>query len=158
MKIPQIDDPINTVYDLVERKITIFEGAKYIDNRRDIFFSVNTTEWDYVAKTMVPADFNCYYSTCSDSVDISKTYHYFVKHHLHGNKTHAFIRGYLLHLDSELIPDKNNWWRSEKLDFGFYPYGALLTSRNWIFNEVNPYYPLQFLIMKVIHRNLEFFF
>ena len=47
------------------------------------------------------------------------------------------VRSYLYPEDLEVMPDKRNWWRSKKLEFGSNPYSAVPTSRNWILNEVN---------------------
>ena len=132
MRIPQFD-PINTVQDLVNQNITIFEyDYMFVDNRY-FYLGRNTTEWDQVANNMVPAAWIYCNISCEDT---DGTYEHFIKHHLHGNKTHAFIKGYLWKEDLEVVPERNNWWRSNKLDFGINPYGAVPTSRNWILNEV----------------------
>ena len=83
------------------------------------------------------------------------TYQYDIKYHLHGNRTHAFIKGHLFKRDLEvtveggaeriitlkklLTHSKKLWWRSEKLEIGANPYLSMITSRNWILNEVNIY-------------------
>ena len=136
MRIPQHGPAINTIHDLVNQNITIFVEDYNFDNSRDFYLPLNTSEWDHVANTMVPADYSCYNGTqiCSG---INGTWQYFIKHHLHGNKTHAFIFEYLYPEDFEVMPEKKYWWRSDKLEFGRNPYSAVPTSRNWILNEVN---------------------
>ena len=132
MKIPQFEDPINTVQNVVDNNITIFMEKRLFDNRKSFYFLQKTTQWDHVANRMVPAEV-CSTNNCSN---INGTYDFYVKHHLHGNKTHAIIRGILHQRDLKVMPEKKNWWRSNKLDYGKNPYGGLTTSRNWILNEV----------------------
>ena len=79
-----------------------------------MYLSLNTTEWNHVANTMVPGDRGCWNGT-KICADINGTYEYFTKHYIHGNKTHAFIKGYLFDPDLEIMPEKKNWWRSEKV-------------------------------------------
>ena len=83
---------------------------------------------------MVPADYSCWNGT-QICADINGTWEYFLKHHLHGNKTHAMVVGYLKPFELKMMPEKN-WLRSEKIEYGLTPYGALMTSRHWILNEV----------------------
>ena len=59
MKIPQLDDPINTPKDLEKSNITIFKEYYIFDNHKMWYSSVNTSEWNYLANTMVPADYSC---------------------------------------------------------------------------------------------------
>ena len=137
MRIPQFE-PINTVQDLVNQNITIFEYDYWFNYSSEWYSDLNISEWKDVANTMVPAAWiNCNIS-CADT---NETYEFFIKHHLHGNKTHAFIKGYLFSSDLAVMPKKKNWWRSNKLEFGTNPHGAVPTSRNWILNEVY-YIPL----------------
>ena len=138
MRISQFEDPIDTVLDLVKHNITIFTHQIYYDNHRDFYLRSNTSEWDHVAKTLVPADSSCRskYETeiCAEKPG---TWQYFVKNNLHGSKTHAIIKGYLSAIiDLEVMPEKKNWWRSNKLEYFSNPFGGLITSRNWILNEV----------------------
>ena len=71
--------------------------------------------------------------TCADTPG---TWQYYIKYHLHGNKSHAIVKEYLSPKDLEVMPGVKNWWRSNKLELGINPYGGLMTSRNWILNEV----------------------
>ena len=134
MRIPQYD-PINTVQDLVNQKVTIIEVNWLLAGYREYYLGLNISEWKDVANSMVPATWGCK-SEAKICADINGTWAYFSKHHVHGNKTHAFIRGQLSMLDLKLIPQKNNWWRSDKLEYGSNPYAGVVTSRNWILNEV----------------------
>ena len=137
MRIPQFD-PINTVQDLIYHNITIFEVHYMFDHKKDWYFSFNISELDHVANTMVPADTECWLRNGTQiCADVNGTYEYFIKHHLHGNKTHAIISGYLFSADLAVMPEKSKWWRSKKLEWGKNPYGGVFTSRNWILNEVN---------------------
>ena len=130
-------DAINNVQDLLKHNITIFEIDYYFENYRDWYLKKNISEWERVANTaMVPADYSCMNGT-QICADINGTWEYFIKHHLHGNKTHAFVRWYLEPYELEVMPEKSNWWRSDKLEFGSNPYSGIITSRNWILNEVN---------------------
>ena len=128
MKRPQFEDPIDTLKDLVDQNITIFEYDFLFNNLRSVYLSVNTSEWDSVAQTMVPA------KVCTYCFDTNGTYHFYMKHHVHGNRSHAFLKGYLFTEDKEVM-DKENWWRSKKIAYDN-PYGGVMTSRNWILNEV----------------------
>ena len=135
MKIPQYEDTIDNVTDLVEHNITLFEYDYLFEDYRDWYIEFgNTSEWDHVANTMVPAA-RCLNGTqiCSHT---NGTWQHFIKYHLHGNKTHAIVRGYLGYFEFEVMPDRNYWWRSKKLEYGLNPYAGVLTSRNWILNEV----------------------
>ena len=135
MKIPMFEDGINTVQDLVKYNITIFKPDYLFDNHRNEYKSLNISDWDNVANTMIRAvECNNLTHICAD---INGTLEYYMKHHLHGNKTHAFIDGYLFPEDFEIMPDKKKWWRSEKIVSFWNSYGAGMTSRNWILNEVN---------------------
>ena len=131
MRIPQFD-PINTVQDLIYNNITIFEYDNMFDYMRDWYSNLNISEWDQVANTMVPAAWIVCNISCADT---NGTYEYFIKYHLHGNKTHAIIRGRLFKVDLEVMPEMKNWWRSKKLEYAKNPYAAIPTSRNWILNE-----------------------
>ena len=133
MKRPQFEDPINSVKDLVDRNITIFEYDDLFENMKDVFKQHNISEWDHVANTMVPGE-GCSTNYCANK---NGTYQYFIKHHLHGNNTHAFVKGYLFQTDLGVMPEKKNWWRSKKVLATTNPYDALMTSRKWILNEVN---------------------
>ena len=106
------------------------------ENYREFFFSVNNSDWDHVAKNMVPADYWCTNGAtiCSER---PFTWEFYIKHYLHGNRTHAILKGYLTSYDLAVMPEKKSWWRSKKIEYGLNPYGAVLTSRNWILNEVN---------------------
>ena len=136
MKIPQHEDPINSVQDLLKRNISIFKAHYLYVSQRNNYLRRNTTEWNYVANNMDSA-----YGLCTNGTlicaDINGTYQYYVKHHLHGNKTHAVIRGFLFPSELDIMPEKKNWWRSEKIDDGKNPYSSIPTSRNWILKEVN---------------------
>ena len=136
MRIPQPGDTINNVQDLLKHNVTIFEYDYLLESYRDWYLDLNISEWDHVANTMVPADYSCYNGTriCAE---VNGTWENFIKYKLHGNRTHAFIVGYLGVYELEVMPEKRNWWRSNKLEFGSNPYAGLLTSRNWILNEVN---------------------
>ena len=135
MKIPQFEDPIDNVTDLVERNITIFEYDYLFEAYRDVYHGVNISEWDHVANNMVPADYSCWNGPliCAET---NGTWHHFIKYHLHGNRTHAIVKGFLQNFELEIMPEKN-WWRSKKLELGSNPYVGIITSRNWILNEVN---------------------
>ena len=134
MKIPVFEDGINTVQDLVKYNITIFKPIYLFDNHRDEYLRLNISEWDSVANSMISTE-ECYYQT-QICADINGTWDYYIKHHLHGNKTHAMIQGYLYPEDLENTPDKKKWWRSEKILTFWNPYASSMTSRNWIMNEV----------------------
>ena len=140
MKIPQFGDPIDTVLDLEKQNITIFEQWTMFKYNRDWYYTFNTSAWDYVASTMVPATLIGYHFCRGNETlcaDINGTYEYHVKHLLHRTKTHAFIRHDLHYYDTEIMPEMKNWWRSEKLELGLSPFAGSITSRNWILNEVN---------------------
>ena len=149
MKSPQFEDPINTVNDLVDQNIRIFEASSYsssssyyddffIDSSYDSYMARNTPEWDYVANTMVPADYDCgYFFETQICAKYNGTWEHLIKYHLHGNKTHAFISGYLDPRELEVMPEKKNWWRSEKILTDTNPFMTVFTSRDWILNEVN---------------------
>ena len=134
MRIPQFD-PINTVQDLVNQNVTIFDLDFMFDYNKEWYLDLNISEWKDVANTMVPADGSCWNGT-QICANINGTWEYFIKYHLHGDKTHAIIAEYLYSSVLEVMTDKKNWWRSNKLEFGLTPYAAVLTSRNWILNEV----------------------
>ena len=139
MKIPQFENPINTVNDLIDRNITIFEYDYMFEPTKDGFLQQNSSEWDHVASTM-NVGINCVNDNCAE---INGTYQYLIKHHVFGNMTHAFIKGYLYSSVQAVMPEKRNWWRSEKVLTTTNPYGGLQTSRNWILNEVK-FFPLNF--------------
>ena len=90
-----------------------------------------------MANTMVSVD-RCG-AELNECLNRNSSYEYFVKHHVHGNRTHAFIEGYLFRTNLYLIPNKKNWWRSENIETEEFSnkYSGVLTSRNWILNEVN---------------------
>ena len=81
-----------------------------------------------MANTMVAGEAYCKYN-CADT---NGTYQYLIKHHVFGNRTHAFIKGYLYNTDLEVIHNKKNWWRSEEAISKDNHYLGLMTSRNWI--------------------------
>ena len=146
MKKPQFEDPIDTLKDLVERKITIFQQDFYLDTTKDFYYAINTSEWNYVADTMVPFDPWCMNGT-KICVETNGTYEFFIKYHLHGNRTHALVSGYLQSFyELEIMPYKS-WWRSNKIELTT-PYAGVLTSRNWILNEVNIFQLLWALKMR----------
>ena len=145
MKIPQFEDPINTVQDLVDHNITIFEYEYLFENQRNVYLNLKDEDWAKVVNNMVSAQ------QCGYCYDTNGTYHFYIKHHVHGNKTHAFIKGYLFDEDIELMyynPKTKRrlnmknfnkiWWRSHKvLNDDINTYGGIMTSRNWILNEVD---------------------
>ena len=135
MKIPQFEDPINTVQDLVQRNITIFESNSNLVASKTSFLKLDSSDWEHIANTMIPTDYGCYNGT-QICTELNGTWLNMIKYHLHGNKTHAFIYGYLYPDELEVMP-KKNWWRSDKLEIGSNPYLGVITSRNWILNEVN---------------------
>ena len=119
----------------MNQNVTIFDNDWMFDYNREWYLDLNISEWKDVANTMVPADYSCMNGT-EICTYMNGTWEYFIKHHLHGNKTHAFISGLLWPEDLEIMPEKSSWWRSDKLEFGSNPYVGILTSRNWILNEV----------------------
>ena len=133
MRIPKFEDPINNEHDLVDRNITIFEYDWLFHSTKDYYYDLGTTKWKDVANTMVSAK-GCWNETniCTEEPG---SWQNMVKYWLHGNKTHAIIGNNLWETDLEIMV-KENWWRSDKLEDGSNPYGALPTSRNWILNEV----------------------
>ena len=150
MRIPQHENPINTVQDLVEHNITIFEHDLVLDDRRNFYLRANISEWNHVAKTMVPARWDHWGCLKPQQIqicaDTNGTWQFYVKHHLHGKKTHAFMKSSLLPHDLEIMPGMKHWlrsarkiwWRSERvLTAAWMPFTASMTSRNWINNEVN---------------------
>ena len=135
MRKPQFEDPINTVNDLVDRNITLTQIDLFFDGDQYFYLRVNTTEWDHVANTMVPVKY-CGYPV-EFCLGYNSTHQYFIKHYVHGNKTHAFVDDYLSSNDLEVIPGKNNWWRSEMVNpYINWPYACIMTSKDWILNEV----------------------
>ena len=84
---------------------------------------------------MVPAEF-CSHIPRLWCVEQPFKWDFYLKYYVHGNNTHAFIRGYLQPWELEIMTYKN-WWRSNKLEYNYNPYGDVPTSRNWILNEVN---------------------
>ena len=96
------------------------------------------SDWKHVGSTMVSAG-NCFGDDCADK---NGTFQHLIKYYVHGNKSHAFIQGYLFERDLEIIEEEKFWWRSEKVLVGkTNPYSGASTSRNWILNEVKfPFY------------------
>ena len=144
MKTPQFEDPINTVKDLVDQNITIFEYRHKFDDSRSFYLRENTSDWNHVANTMLPV--GSYWCCCCNPDDFITSWQYYIKFHVHGNKTHAFLKGFLDEDDFEVKPvkgynsfilNKKSWWRSDKIEIGTNRYNADLSSRNWILNEVS---------------------
>ena len=133
MKKPQFEDPIDSVKDLVEQNITIIEKSSLFLNYREFYLYQNTSEWTHVANNMIP------YQNCGEETETclgqNDSMQFYIKHHVHGNKTHAFIKMYLFNADYAVIPTKKDWYRSRELGI-LNPFGAQLTSNNWILNEV----------------------
>ena len=143
MKVPQFEDPIDTLGDLVDQNITIFQRDLLFEHYKDLFYVfnnyswVNTSEWEWIADTMVPASDCLEIEGCAD---INGTMEYFMKYHVHGNKTHAFILSYLYQDYFMVMPDKSKWYRSQSINSYFgNPFVTVMTSRNWILNEVNSF-------------------
>ena len=131
MRIPQFENPINSVNDLVDQNGTIFIKDYLFDEYRRYYLLQNTSEWNHVANTLVKASWGCENET-KLCIETNGTYEFMVKYYLHGNKTHAFIKASLNELDFEIMPEKN-WWRSEKvLTAKWNPYFSVQTKRNWI--------------------------
>ena len=133
MKTLQFEDPLNTVKDVVDQNITIFEYDFHYEASKSFYRQQSILEWDHVANNMVAVR-GCGVDYCANTND---TYQYMIKHHVFGNRTHAFIKGYLYRTDLGVMPEKKNWWRSEKVLTDDSPYTGLITSRKWILNEVN---------------------
>ena len=121
MKIPQFEDSINTVQDLLDNNITIFEYDYLFHSYKNWYFAfaLNNPDWNHLAETMVPANTSCWKGP-EICADVNGTWAYYIKHHLHGKKTHAFIYASLDPYDLKVMPDKKNWWRSAKLREGAY--------------------------------------
>ena len=99
MRIPQFV-PINTVHDLVNQNVTVIEYYRKFNDSRSFYLGVNTSDWDNVANTLVPV--SSYYCCCCSPDDLYTTWQYFIKYHVHGNKTHAFLKGFLTEDDLEV--------------------------------------------------------
>ena len=134
MRISELD-VINTVNDVVHRNITIFQDTREFEDMRNYYKEQHTQDWDHVANTMVKSAY-CHWEV-TGCREVNGAYQYHIKYHVHGNKTHAFVKGYLDDMELIVLPEKKNWWRSEKVLTASNPYYGLMTSRNWILNEVN---------------------
>ena len=137
MRIPQFEDPIDTVKDLVDQNITIFSDRRMFQNLKEKFKNAHSTDWLQLSETMVETT-PCggLYATPKSCAEFNKSNENYIKYKVHGNKTHAFIQGYLTSMNFEVIHREKNWWRSEKVFTDSSPYGGVMTSRNWILNEV----------------------
>ena len=91
------------------------------------------SEWKDIANNMVPVKRCSFNSTCQN---INGTWPFYVKHHVHGNRTHAFIKGYLFNSDYDIIPNKKDWYRSKEPADPNLSYSGQMSSTNWILNEV----------------------
>ena len=95
MKKPQFEDPINNVKDLVEQNITLFVFNSTYLTWKEYFMKQNISEWTEVAENMIAADHCDYYVTgivtCANT---SGNYFHNLKHHVHGTRTHAVIKGF----------------------------------------------------------------
>ena len=139
MKSPEFADPIETVEDLVNRNITVFQHAHSFNSTKNFWLyrqdlGHDISAWTHVANNMVPAS-TCYGTT--ECLMRNGSYPNFIKYHVHGNRTHAFVKSYLFNSDLWAFPDKKKWWRSKKVLSFNNPYGGHITNRSWIFNEVN---------------------
>ena len=133
MKSPQFEDPINTVKDLVERNITVFQYESALASTKRSYLHYNISEWSHVANNMIPA------RQCWGTIEClmeNGSYPNYIKYHVHGNRTHAFVKGYLWNSDLWAFPDKKKWWRSNMVISFINPYSSHITNRTWIFNEV----------------------
>ena len=134
MKKPQYEEPIDTVKDLVEQNRTLFREEYYFSSLKKAFLEQNTSEFTHIAKYMIPTN-----ETCGDVITCLKTndsWAFYVKHHVHGNRTHAFFKSYLFNYDLGIIPSKKDWYRSKESLSVSNPFTTRLTSSKWILNEV----------------------
>ena len=135
----------------MNQNVTIFEYQQKFNDSRSFYLGVKSSGWDHVANTMVPVG-SYWCCCCNPDLEnaLTTTWQYFIKYRVHGNKTHAFLKGFLTEDDLEVVKsfnsslieksyylNKKNWWRSDKIEIGSNPYNADISSRNWILNEVN---------------------
>ena len=111
-------------------------ALRIYDSLKRVFLETNITEWKHVANNMVPADSESCWVNLEKCLNSSDSYPYYTKYHVHGNRTHAFVRSYLFNADKAVIPNKKDWYRSREALSLFNSYAAKYTSNNWILNEV----------------------
>ena len=143
MKLPQFEDPINNVKDIVDNNITVFTklGAFF----ETMLLFETESEWqDNIlnAGNKFVVAMNCDNPSVEICLQNNESYYYYIHQYVHADRTHAFVKEYLDHEDLKIVPEKKKWWRSEKVFAdGRTPYRGLITSRDWILNEVNIMFP-----------------
>ena len=144
---PSFEDPIDSAEDLVNNNITLFANSEFrvFESLKDHLLSLNISEWTIAAENMINATDCASYpqrdeDQCSEIIGL---FQYYIKYHLLGNGTHAFLTHYLR--KSDIYPDdlfgfskkwKQKWWRSKETLPGASPYGGYYTNRKWVLNEV----------------------
>ena len=137
MRKPSFEESIDTVEDLVKYNLTLLMSIRN-EEFKHALLKLNITAWTHVGNNMESAE-RCARSirhpTVEECSKMNGTFEYYVKHHVHGNRTHAFINKNLLSDIFKIKPHKKDWWRSQPLNIS-YPFSSLLTAKNWILNEV----------------------
>ena len=129
---PRYEDPIDTVKDMVEKNITVFEHWMRYASLKDSLLELNVPEYTIIAENMV--------STGGDTVTEGwQTFKDWMVYYVGELGTHAVIRGAVDYVMNGHISSKG-WWKSEETIPGRNSYAGFPTSRKWLLNEVIFYF------------------